>query len=67
FSQQVWVFVTNEVLDSMDRVSEKKWKKVYDGAEEYAWAHCPKSKAALCAKAQTKPLGRAHCYESDSE
>ncbi|KIM59482.1 hypothetical protein SCLCIDRAFT_126134, partial [Scleroderma citrinum Foug A] len=67
FSQQAWGFAMNEIMNSVDKVSEQKWKKIYSGAEEYLWAYHPKSKAALCAKSRNKSSGRAHCYEPDSE
>jgi len=67
FSKQVWGFATNEIMDSVDKVSERKWKKVYSGAEEYLWAYNPKNKAALCAKSRNKCSGRTKCYEPDSE
>ena len=57
----------NKIMESVDKLTEKKWQKMYSGAEEYLWAYHPKSKAALCAKSWNKPSGRAYCYEPDSE
>ena len=54
-------------MNSVEKVSERKWKKIYSDAEEYLWAYNAKSKAALCAKSQNKPSGRAYCYEPDTE
>jgi len=62
----VWGFATNEVMESVDRISEKKWRKIYGGAKDYLWAYSPKQKAANCAKIRGFASGRAYCYESDS-
>ncbi|KIM55608.1 hypothetical protein SCLCIDRAFT_134390, partial [Scleroderma citrinum Foug A] len=50
FSQQIWGFAMNEIMESVDELTEKMWQKMYSGAEEYLWAYHLKSKAALCAK-----------------
>ncbi|KIM51722.1 hypothetical protein SCLCIDRAFT_54330, partial [Scleroderma citrinum Foug A] len=28
FSATLWAFATNEIMDSVDKLSEKKWKKI---------------------------------------
>ncbi|KIJ12501.1 hypothetical protein PAXINDRAFT_14699 [Paxillus involutus ATCC 200175] len=67
FSNKLWGYTTSEVMESVDRVSEKKWRKIYKEAKKYVGAYNAKqSKAALCAKAQVKISGRAPCYEEDS-
>ncbi|KIM59468.1 hypothetical protein SCLCIDRAFT_126173, partial [Scleroderma citrinum Foug A] len=67
FSKQGWGFAMNEIMDSVDKVTEQKWTKIYSSTEEYLWVYNPKSKGVLCAKSRNKPSGRANCYEPDSE
>ena len=67
FSAAQWAFATNEVMDSVDKLSEKKWKRILEGAEGYVGAHRPvPGRDATCA--QLGPVsGRATCYEVDSD
>ena len=67
FSATLWAFATNEIMDSVDKLSEKKWKKILEGAEGYVGAHRPvASKDAACAQLGLVS-GRATCYEVDTD
>ena len=67
FSATQWSFATNEVMDSVDKLSEKKWKKILEAAEGYIGAYKPvQSKDATYAQFGLVS-GRATCYEVDSD
>lgn len=67
FSATRWSYATNEVMDSVDNLSEKKWKKILEAAEGYVGAHRPvQSKDATFAQCGLVS-GRATCYEVDSD
>jgi len=54
-------------MDSVDNLSEKKWKKILEAAEGYVGAHRPvQSKDATFAQCGLVS-GRATCYEVDSD
>ncbi|KIM60196.1 hypothetical protein SCLCIDRAFT_124785, partial [Scleroderma citrinum Foug A] len=67
FSATLWAFATNEIMVSVDKLSEKKWKKILEGTEGYVGAHRPvASKDAACAQLGLVS-GRATCYEVDTD
>lgn len=67
FSTTLWMPITNEVMNSVDNVSAKRWVKIFELAERYIGAHKPvTSKDVTCAQ-QGLLSGRATCYEPDSE
>ncbi|KIM57675.1 hypothetical protein SCLCIDRAFT_1193059 [Scleroderma citrinum Foug A] len=50
FSAAQWSHATNEVMESIDKLSDKKWKKIVEGAEAYVGAHkSVPSKDVTCA------------------
>lgn len=66
FSAAQWSHATNEVMESIDKLSERKWKKIVEAAEEYIGTHKPMpSKDMTCAR-MGLVSGRATCYEEDS-
>ncbi|KIK73528.1 hypothetical protein PAXRUDRAFT_178187, partial [Paxillus rubicundulus Ve08.2h10] len=68
FSNKFWGYATNEVMESVDQISKKKWEKICEAAKEYVGAHGAKqSKGALCARSGAHSSGRALVYESDTE
>ena len=65
FSATQWTFATNEIMDSVDKLSEKKWMKILKAAEGYVGAHMPvPSRDATCAQLGLVS-GRTTCYEVD--
>ena len=65
FSATQWTFATNEIMDSVDKLSEKKWMKILEAAEGYVGAHMPvPSRDATCAQLGLVS-GRTTCYEVD--
>jgi len=53
-------------MESIDKLSERKWKKIVEAAEEYIGTHKPMpSKDMTCAR-MGLVSGRATCYEEDS-
>ena len=53
-------------MESIDKLSDKKWKKIVDAAEEYVGAHkAVPSKDVTCAQ-MGLVSGRATCYEVES-
>ena len=62
-----WTFATNEIMDSVDKLSKKKWMKILEAAEGYVGAHMPvPSRDATCAQLGLVS-GRTTCYEVDSD
>jgi len=67
FSATQWAYATNEIMDLVDKLSEKKWKKILKAAEGYIEAHRPiPSRDATCAQLGLVS-GRATCYEVDAD
>jgi len=67
FSATLWMQITNEVMNSVDNVTAKRWVKIFELVERYIGSHKPAtSKDVACAQ-QGLLSGRATCYEADSD
>ncbi|KIM61331.1 hypothetical protein SCLCIDRAFT_122416, partial [Scleroderma citrinum Foug A] len=67
FSATLWRFATNEVLESVDKLSPRRWEKIQEAASEYIGAHKPTPrKDAVCAQ-KGLVSGRATCFEADTD
>ncbi|KAI6025354.1 hypothetical protein BKA83DRAFT_4492103 [Pisolithus microcarpus] len=67
FSQALWGYATNEVMESVDCLSAKQWKRILLGAEKYVGAYRPQPTLDVLVAKLRKPSGRAMCFEPDSE
>ncbi|KAI6124317.1 hypothetical protein EV401DRAFT_1886342 [Pisolithus croceorrhizus] len=67
FSQALWGYATNEVMESVDCLSAKQWKRILLGAEKYVGAYRPQPTLDVLVAKLRKPSGRATCFEPDSE
>ena len=67
FSQSVWDFATNEVMESVDHLSGKQWKKILLAAEKFRGAYHPQPTLDAVVAKLRHPSGRAKCIEQDSE
>ncbi|KAI6029631.1 hypothetical protein BKA83DRAFT_4123109 [Pisolithus microcarpus] len=67
FSQALWGYATNEVMESVDCLSAKQWKRILLGAEKYVGAYHPQPTLDVLVAKLRKPSGRAMCFEPDSE
>ncbi|KAI6016822.1 hypothetical protein PISMIDRAFT_113163 [Pisolithus microcarpus 441] len=67
FSQALRGYATNKVMESVDHLSAKQWKKILLGAEKYVGAYCPQPTLDVLVAKLRKPSGRAMCFEADSE
>ncbi|KAI5985251.1 hypothetical protein EDD15DRAFT_2200712 [Pisolithus albus] len=67
FSQALWGYATNKVMESVDHLSAKQWKKILLGAEKYVGAYHPQPTLDVLVAKLRKPSGRATCFEADSE
>ena len=67
FSASLWQSITNEVMNSVDKVSDKRWVKIFEAAERYIGAHKPVSSMDVACAQQGLLSGRATCYEPDSD
>lgn len=67
FSKGVWGFAFNEVMVSVEQLTDKQWRRILEGAKKYIGAHkAAPSLAASCSHRGVKS-GRAACVEIDSE
>ncbi|KIJ19081.1 hypothetical protein PAXINDRAFT_8433 [Paxillus involutus ATCC 200175] len=67
FSHRLWGYTTEEIMNAVDRLSERKWKKILNGAEKFVGAHKPLPTGTLeCARLEVTS-GRAFAFEEDSE
>ena len=54
-------------MESVDKLTERKWEKIQGGADEYIRAHKPApSKGVVCAQ-KGLVSGRATCFEPDTD
>ncbi|KAI6027991.1 hypothetical protein BKA83DRAFT_4049065, partial [Pisolithus microcarpus] len=67
FSNANWGFATNEVMTAIEKLTEKKWKKIFSGAEDYIGAHKPLATVEVTCSQMGFVSGRATCFEEDSE
>ncbi|KAI6107307.1 hypothetical protein EDD16DRAFT_1523351 [Pisolithus croceorrhizus] len=67
FSQALWGYATNKVMESVDCLSAKQWKRILLGAEKYVGAYRPQPTLDVLVAKLRKPSGRATCFEPDSE
>ncbi|KIM57140.1 hypothetical protein SCLCIDRAFT_131116 [Scleroderma citrinum Foug A] len=67
FSQNNWGYATNEVMESVDCLTPKQWKKIFLGAQKYVGAYHPNPTMDVVAARMRHPSGRAKCFEPDSE
>ncbi|KAI6009052.1 hypothetical protein EDC04DRAFT_2610771 [Pisolithus marmoratus] len=67
FSYTIWGFASNEVMTAIEKVTEKKWKKIFNGAEDYIGAHKPLATVEVTCSQMGFVSGRATCFEQDSE
>ena len=63
----LWQSITNEVINSVDKVSDKRWVKIFEAAKRYIGAHRPVSSMDVACAQQGLLSGRATCYEPDSD
>ncbi|KIJ16152.1 hypothetical protein PAXINDRAFT_11192 [Paxillus involutus ATCC 200175] len=67
FFHRLWGYTTEEIMNAVDRLSERKWKKILNRAEEFVGAHKPLPTGTLeCARLEVIS-GRAFAFEEDSE
>src|SRR5438128_6636963 len=66
FSQRGWGFATNQVMESIDHLTAKQWKKIFAGAEEFKGAYHPLPTLDAMVAQMRYPSGRAKCIEEDS-
>ena len=67
FTSTLWSYATNEVLESVDKLSARRWAKIQEAANEYVGAHKPApSKDVVCAQ-KGMVSGRATCFEPDTD
>ncbi|KAI6094557.1 hypothetical protein EDD16DRAFT_1721568 [Pisolithus croceorrhizus] len=67
FSQALWGYATNEVMESVDCLLAKQWKRILLGAEKYVGAYRPQPTLDVLVAKLRKPSGRATCFEPDSK
>ncbi|KAI6128646.1 hypothetical protein EDD16DRAFT_1516124 [Pisolithus croceorrhizus] len=67
FSQALWGYATNEVMESVDCLSAKQWKRILLSAEKYVGAYHPQPTLDVLVAKLRKPSGRATCFEPDSK
>ena len=63
FSQHVWGFATNAVMESIDHLTAKQWKKTFAWAEEFKGAYHPLPTLDAMVAQMRYPSGRAKCIE----
>ena len=59
FSQNNWGYATNEVMESVDCLTPKQWKKIFLGAQKYVGAYHPNPTMDVVAARMRHPSGRA--------
>ncbi|KAI6014245.1 hypothetical protein PISMIDRAFT_118000 [Pisolithus microcarpus 441] len=59
FSQALWGYATNEVMESVDHLLVKQWKKMLLGAEKYMGVYHPQPTLDVLVAKLRKPSGRA--------
>ncbi|KAI6128669.1 hypothetical protein EDD16DRAFT_1516145 [Pisolithus croceorrhizus] len=67
FSQALWGYATNEVMESVDCLLVKQWKRILLSAEKYVGAYCPQPTLDVLVAKLRKPSERATCFEPDSK
>ncbi|KAI5998998.1 hypothetical protein EDC04DRAFT_2612306 [Pisolithus marmoratus] len=67
FSQALWGYATNEVMEPVDCLSAKQWKRILLGAEKYVGAYHPQPTLDVLVAKLRKLSGRAMCFEPNSE
>jgi hypothetical protein len=67
FSKGVWGFAFNEVITSVEHLTDKQWGKIQDGASEYIGAHKSVPSVAASHAKMGMVSGRAACIEVDSD
>ncbi|KIJ09970.1 hypothetical protein PAXINDRAFT_16973 [Paxillus involutus ATCC 200175] len=67
FSQALWEYATNEYIQSVERLTERKWKKLFQAAEEYIGAHKPWPGPDIIFAKQGSTSARAKAYETNSK
>ncbi|KAI6159319.1 hypothetical protein EDD17DRAFT_1511440 [Pisolithus thermaeus] len=67
FSQALWGYATNEVMESVDCLLVKQWKRILLGAEKYVGAYHPQPTLDVLVAKLRKPSGRATCFEPNSK
>lgn len=55
------------MLNSVDKITAKRWKKILESAEAYVGVHCCQPSADIIAAQARAVSGRATCYEPDSD
>ncbi|KAI6097741.1 hypothetical protein EV401DRAFT_1895435 [Pisolithus croceorrhizus] len=67
FSQTLWGYATNEVMESVDCLLAKQWKRILLSAEKYVGAYHPQPTLDVLVAKLRKPSGRATCFEPNSK
>ncbi|KIK91284.1 hypothetical protein PAXRUDRAFT_149840, partial [Paxillus rubicundulus Ve08.2h10] len=67
FSNKHWGYATNEVMESVDLLSAKKWDKILAATQEYVGAHQPQQSMDNIIAQLHRPSGRAKVFEPDSD
>jgi hypothetical protein len=67
FSGKLWKSITNEVMESAENLSDRKWKKILAEAAEYLGVHKGISTLEQAVSKLGIKSGRAVGFEPDSD